>query len=92
MLDRAKTEEKRAALEAELSGPPFPVALAYLWSIFLRLHNRRGSSGMGLAPIGWGEIADFSRLTQIRLQPWEIEFIEALDDAYLAAGAKKGAG
>lgn len=30
-----------------------------------------GSGGMGAAPVSWGEIADWRRLTAQPLQPWE---------------------
>jgi hypothetical protein len=49
---------------------------------------RRGSSGFGPLPIGWDEIDAFCRLTGTRLAPWEVEFIEALDDLWMAESWK----
>jgi hypothetical protein len=68
--------------------------VAYLWSTFLRLHSRRGSNGFGASPLSWSEIDACCRLSGVRLAPWEVEIIEALDDAYMveqAKGAKEGA-
>lgn len=65
--------------------PPIPKALVYLWRAFHRLSRRRGGNGIGANPISWSEIDAFVRNTRIRLAPWEIEVIEALDDLFLAA-------
>jgi hypothetical protein len=65
-----------------------PPAVAYLWSAFLRLHCRRGSNGFGASPLSWSEIDAFCRLSGVRLAPWEVEIVEALDDAYMAEQAK----
>jgi hypothetical protein len=67
-----------------LAGPPFPVELSYLWKIFRRLSDRRGSNGFGATPIGWADIHAFVQLSQTPLHPWEIELIEDLDRLYLA--------
>jgi hypothetical protein len=82
LLRRKLPEEKRAKYEAELAGPPPPVALAHLWQAFVRLSRRRGGSGFGPAPIGWGDLDAFMRLTGTRLSSWEVEIIEALDDLW----------
>jgi hypothetical protein len=87
-LRRAKTPARRAEIEAELYGPPFPPELAYLWKIFGRLSSRRGSNGFGPLPIGWSDLDAFSRMSQTKLQPWEIEIIEDLDALYLAGPPK----
>jgi hypothetical protein len=71
-----------------LYGPPFPTELAYLWRTFGRLSNRRGSNGFGPLPIGWPDLDAFSRMSQVKLQPWEIEIIEDLDALYLSGASK----
>lgn len=58
--------------------------MAYLWKIFGRLSNRRSSNGFGATPLGWSDIDAFCRLSQTKLQPWEIEIIEDLDAMYLS--------
>ena len=88
LLGRARTNERRAAIEAELTMPKFPAALAYLWVAFDRLSSRRGSTGFGPAPISWPEIDAFARLSGIRLAPWEVEILEALDRLAMEAVVK----
>lgn len=78
LLDRARDDKRKAQLEAELSCPPLPSCISYLWSIFARL--RRTSSGL----ISYLEIDAFQRVTGTRLNGWEVEMIEALDRAYMA--------
>lgn len=68
--------------------PAFPDELRYLWKAYLRLRNRMGSGFAGPLPIGWGDIDAFSRNSRISLAPWEVEILEALDDAYLGQDKK----
>jgi hypothetical protein len=85
-LERAekKANKKRIAeLSAELAMPPFPKALAYLWRAYLRLRRRQGAGFSGPQPVGWQDIDAFLRRSGLRMAPWEIELIEALDDIYL---------
>lgn len=91
LLARAKTDEKRLELEVELTVPPLPPAMAYLWAAFLRLSSRRGSNGFGPSRLTHLEIETFQRVTGLRLRPWEVALIEALDDIALsAAGENRG--
>lgn len=71
-----------ARYQEELACPPLPEEVDYLWRIFLRLAARRGSNGFGPNPITWLEMDAFSRLTGIRLAPWEIEVVELLDEMH----------
>lgn len=89
LIKRTRDPKKRAELEAELNGPALPPALDYLWVVFRRLSNRRGSSGFGPAPISWVDIATFSQLTGVRLVPWEIECLEMLDVLHLNEKARR---
>lgn len=86
MLKRARTPERRAEIEAQLAVPALPPAIAYLWRVFMRLHRRRQSNGIGPARLGWGELASFQQMTGTRLSPWEIGLLERLDDVALAEG------
>lgn len=86
MVQRTRDEAKRAKYEAQLEMPRFPIEVGYLWTAFLRL-RKRASGGMGPSPISWADIDAFSRHSGLRLLPWEIETIEALDDLWLAAAA-----
>lgn len=44
-----------------------------------------GSNGFGISPIGWPEIDAFCRHSGQSLAPWEIDVIEAIDDALIAS-------
>jgi len=79
-LARARTDTRRAEIEAELALPPFPAELAYLWRTFVRLRRHVGNSGFGPARLGWADIDAFNRMSGLRLAAWEVEIIETLDD------------
>lgn len=64
--------------------PPFPKALRYVWDAHQRIRRRKGG-GFGPGPIEWPDIDAFIRRTGLDLRPWEIEIIEAIDDAFLAS-------
>ncbi|PWE57665.1 hypothetical protein DEM27_00175 [Metarhizobium album] len=87
LLQRARGERRRE-LEGDLNCPPLPAALSFLWEIYLRLRSRKSTDGMGNAqPIEWSDFDAFNRLSGLRLQPWEIELLETLDNIYLRARA-----
>jgi hypothetical protein len=92
LLDRVRRSggrpERVAELEAELSAPPLPAALAYLWATFCRLATRRSSNGWGPNLITYLEIDAFQRVTGFRFAPWEIELIETLDRMFITENAK----
>ena len=73
-----------AEVEAELTLPEFPKALAYLWRAYLRLRRRAPGGFSGPQPVSWLEIDAFARRSGLALAPWEIELIEALDNIYLS--------
>jgi hypothetical protein len=83
-LERTRNVRRKAELEAEISLPPYPLSLDYLWSIYSRLRRRKGAGQFGPLPIEWPDIEAFCRIGKISLSPWEIEIIETLDDLYLA--------
>lgn len=70
-------------------GPKLPPGAVHLWNAFIQLSNARGGNGYGPNPIPYTEIDAFCRLTETALDPWEIEAIRALDDAYLTAANQK---
>lgn len=43
---------------------------------------------MGPVPIEWTDISAFCLHAGLRLAPWEVAIVEALDDAWLLAMAK----
>lgn len=88
LLERTHRPERRAELQAELRCPPCPALTQYLWATFLRLSNRRGSSGFGPLPISWSELRAFMDITGRRFAAWELDMIEALDVLYLNEATK----
>lgn len=87
-MKRTRKADKRAELEARLAVPPIPSAAVYLWETYQRIASRR-TVGMGDGPITWQDIDAFCRLTRTRLRRWEIEAIEAMDDAALKARSQE---
>jgi hypothetical protein len=63
--------------------PPFPRPAHYLWRAYFRLRRRMAGGFAGPNPIGWQDIDAFVRQSGLRLAPWELDVIEALDDLYL---------
>lgn len=64
--------------------PPFPLALAYVWDAWSRLRRRTAYGFNGPNPISIEAIDAFIRRTGLRLDPRDIELIEAVDDLYLS--------
>jgi hypothetical protein len=64
-----------------------PAALAYLWRWFLDLSNARSGTGFGPAPITQLDLLAWCALHEVRLLPFELEAIRALDFLYLSAQA-----
>lgn len=69
------------------NAPKLPREMRYLWRTFLSLHRARGSNGFGPNAITWSEMDAYCRLTGTALDPWEVEAIRALDEAFLDAAA-----
>lgn len=82
-MNRARTDERRAELEVELRLPDFPEPVRYLWDKFHTIRAQTTGNGFGPGPIGWGALDSFVRLSGVRLAPWEVEIITALDQAWL---------
>lgn len=98
LLERAARAARRgdpmavsriAELEQELAVPPFPEAVRYLWDIFWRLRARVSGGGFGAPRISWPDILAYLTLFRVRLAPWEIEIIEALDNALIRSSQEK---
>lgn len=68
--------------EKELDGAvAYPDAVAYLHRWSLELYGRSGMSSAGMAPLGYGTIADWSRLTDQHPEPHEVDALLRLDAA-----------
>jgi len=89
LLSRARTDQRRAELEAELSGPPLPSAAWYLWRWFQELHCQRGATGFGPAALTYPDLLAWSTLTARTPAPWEVEVLCALDRCWREVQAEK---
>ncbi len=87
--ERTRDPRRKAELLAQVERPPFPAPLRYLWRLFWRLRRRKAGNGYGPNPIEWPDIDAFVRNARLKLSPFEIETIEMLDDAFLAAQREK---
>lgn len=67
----------------ELDPPPVPAAFAHVWRWFASLSAGRRPGGLGPAPLGWDEIAAWSRLVGVTPTPNDIAVLRDIDAAYL---------
>jgi len=63
--------------------------MRFLWGAFLSLSKARTGNGFGPNPLPYGEIDAWCRLMQTRLDPWEVDALRRLDDAYLEAAIEE---
>lgn len=82
-------KDKVAQIEADLTLPDFPKALAYLWRAYHRMRRRKAMGFAGPNPLEWPDIDAYSRQTGTRFLLWEIETLEAVDDAFLVPALKQ---
>lgn len=57
-----------------------PAGTEHLWSAFIDLHGAR-QSGFGVAAIAPSEVAAWCSLRGVRLTPWEVDTLAAVDRA-----------
>lgn len=75
----------------ELELPPIPAGAEMLWRTFQELSGARMPGGFGAANLTLQDIAAWQSLMRVRLTPWEVETILAIDRAALAALNEKAA-
>lgn len=64
----------------ELHLPVLPAGCKQLWDTFIELHNARGGTGMGgPLPIGWRDLQGWQDVRRVRLTPWEVDTLMAMD-------------
>jgi alpha-ketoglutarate-dependent taurine dioxygenase len=77
-------DPKRAELEEELQkGQNIPENLEHVWNWFWSLHYARTHSANGPNPITYSEINSWSKLTNTKVRPTEINILRRLDTTYL---------
>lgn len=64
---------------------PLPAGVAHLWDAFVALSATRAPAFEGLAAITCTEIEAWQRLHGLRLTPWEVETLLAVDRAARSA-------
>jgi hypothetical protein len=72
-------------LDTEPIQPDFTLDL---WEHFWQLDSGR-QSGMSQNPLMWSEIESWGRQMRVRLSPWELTAIKAMDRTYLNVAAEK---
>lgn len=60
-----------------------------LWHLFAQLSARRGSGGFGPMPISPRDVQAWCEMRGLRLTPWELDTLDAMDDALLRAVAEQ---
>lgn len=70
---------KKDGIPVQMPSNPAPHIVSRLIEIGIT-----ETSGMGPAPLGWGEIDSWQRCTKVRLAPWEARIIRKLSIAYIA--------
>jgi hypothetical protein len=73
----------RATGKPVQQAPTLAPEMRPLWWTFIALHRARSGGGMGENPIQFTEIEAWCRLSRVALEPWEVDVIGLLDDAYL---------
>lgn len=77
----ASAARGNATAEAALEGPPYPEPLRALHGWAMELVGRSGADLNGLAPLTYGTIADWARLTGRFPRPHEVRALLLLDAA-----------
>ncbi|SDY18089.1 phage tail assembly chaperone [Citreimonas salinaria] len=74
-----------AALRAQLEGQHVrpPEGAAILWNAFMQLSRVRSSGPVGPNPIGFPEIAAWSSLMRMPLDPHHVEALTAMDRVWM---------
>lgn len=74
-------------VDPRLDPPPLSRCLVPLWETFLTLSCAR-RSGMGPHALTLTDIEAWCRLTGVRLSPWELDTLLALDAVALSVTAR----
>lgn len=86
-MDAAKRHPLYKA-EAAPETPTLPVELEYLWELYLRMSRRR-QNGMGMNPLSSTEVLAWLARRRRRLDPFEHDILDQIDDVYLSTHYKK---
>lgn len=70
------------------NAPCLPAGTETLWSDFAAMHGARGSTGFGVARIGYGEIDAYQRVHDFRFEPWQVDALIRADTAFIVIHAE----
>ena len=73
----------------ELELPDLPDRCESIWNAFLMLNQTRPFAEGGCSGITWSEIHAWQSANHLRMSPWELDTIAALDRAVLPILNKK---
>ena len=82
-------QEQTGKRPAQLDVVRLPVEVAHIWEYFLRLNAKRTVGAMTPNPLSGLEIEAWERRRRIRLDPFESDCIDALDEVYLVSSSEK---
>lgn len=71
------------------NAPECPTGAAQTWADFLELHSERGSNGFSLSRITSRDILAWQEVNEVKLSPWDVAQIKALDTMWLNEFAPK---
>ena len=66
------------------------VLCIHVWSWFLEISTARSSSGFALNAISYSEIESWSRLSEIKMESWELKLLKKIDLEFINSQHKKG--
>jgi hypothetical protein len=72
-----------------LEKPPIPSDCHELLKAFWSIRRSAGSNGMTAAAISYSEITAWQALSDVQLDPFEVDLLFVMDNAALAAFAEK---
>jgi hypothetical protein len=71
--------------------PDLPEETAHIWQWYCDLSSARGA-GFSINAIAWTDIWAYFDLKRMRPEPWEVQTIRALDDAFLVSRIDEATG
>lgn len=77
--------EQTGKVPKELDSDRLPIEVAHIWGYFLQLNAKRTNGGMAPNPISDEQVLAWQVRRRIRLDPFESECIDALDEVFLAS-------
>lgn len=87
--DHLQQAARFGARPPELEPPELPPGADLLLELWLEIGAGRSAGGFGPAPLGWQDLAAWSRFSGVALTGWEAQTLLAMDRAALAAQHKE---